>query len=204
MYLRFLAVLSLCLTAACASSPYEAGKSAADVPSKIDVIKLDKVASFNGGFDSDVDKSIDPNPSQNDSEVMSAVKAAVISQFENYGMHIVEDGTRPPDVRVRLYVSYQPELGLLVHRSVIVGIRVLDTDGTPLLRMGAAQAMSLGLIGSLIVSRDDFVTAVARDAVIGTVGELQKGTKEPAGKPADPAVAVQPSPGTNPPGAPVS
>jgi hypothetical protein len=102
MHLRFLAVLSLSLTAACASSPYEAGKSAADVPAKIDVIKLDQVASHSGGFGPDVDNSVDPHPSQNDSEVMSVVKAAVVSQFENFGMHIVEDGTRSPDLRVRL------------------------------------------------------------------------------------------------------
>lgn len=204
MYLRFLAVLSLCLTAACASSPYETGKSAADVPSKIEVVKLDTVASFNGGFGSDVDNSIDPHPSQNDSEVLTVVKAAVVSQFENFGMHIVEDGTRSPDVLVRLYVSYQPELGLFIHRSVVVGIRVLDTDGAPLLRKGAAKVMSGGLIGSLLVARDDFVAEVGRNAVIGTVKELEKGTKQAVGKSADPAVAAQPSPGTNAPGTPVS
>lgn len=200
MYLKFLALLSLCLTAACASSPYEVGKSAADVPAKIDVIKLDKVSSYNGAFDADVDKTIDPTPSENDTEVMSAVKAAVIAQFENFGMHIVEDGQRPPDVHVRLYVSYQPELGLFIHRAVVVGIRVLDTDDTPLMRKAAGRVMSGGLIGSMLVARDDFAANVARKVVIDTVGELQKGTKPAIDKPAAPAVAMQP----NAPGTPVS
>jgi hypothetical protein len=98
-------------------------------------------------------------------------------------------------------VSYQPELGLFVHRAVVVGIRVLDTDGTPLLRKGAAKAMSSGLIGSMLIGRDDFVAEVARDAVIGTVEELQKGTKQALGTAADPVAVPQPSAGTNPPGA---
>lgn len=171
------------LLGACAArSPYEAGKSAADVPARIDVIKLDKFAPLElwtrGG---DLEARVDGKPSDNEREVMAVAKQAVVAQFENFGMHVVEDDSRAADVRIRVYVSYVPEAGLLVHRAVRVTIRVFDTDGTPIVMLGAARLNRNGIIDALFTSRDAMVADVARQAVQNTVKELEMGTKKAPG-----------------------
>jgi hypothetical protein len=121
-----------------------------------------------------------------------------VSQFENFGIRVAEGGTRSPDLCIRVYVSYQPEWGLLVHRSVAIGVRVLDTNGTPLLRELATRTMSSGLIGEMFISRDEFLTSAARKAVTSTMQELERGTKRAVGMRASPATATQPSAGPLP------
>lgn len=188
MHLRILCMAMGMLVAGCAApSPYEPGKSTADIPAQIDVIKLDQVADINGwSSDPDWDKRIDPAPSDNDREVMALAKNAVVAQFENFGMHIVEDDSRAPDLKIKLYVAYQPEV-LIAHRGVIVFIRVFDTEGSPILKMAKARMVTGGFIDGLVISvltsRDGMVTDAARDAVQATVAELQKGTKPLARQP---------------------
>jgi len=176
---RIFCVAALLLTAACATpSPYEPGKSAADIPARIDVIRLEKLADLDvWKSGSDPEKRIDLAPSDNDREVLAVAKRAVVAQFENFGMHIVEDCSRKPDLRIYVYVGYTPEMGLLVHRAVSVGVFVRDQDDTPILKEWAGRLNGNGVIDAIFTSRDTMVAGVAQQAVQATVKELQKGTK---------------------------
>ena len=179
------AALSLLLSA-CAGppSPYAPGRSAADIPSRIDIIRLDSANTLKmwhgGGEFAD---RVDAAPSRNNLEVTNVAKAAAMGQFENFGIHVVEDGSRAPDLRLALYVGYIPEAGLFVHRAVVVGVYVLDPDDNLILKETAAALNQNGVINAILESRDAMVTRVARDAVQTTFRELGKGTKTPAAHP---------------------
>ena len=152
---------------------------------------------------SDPEKRIDAAPSENDLEVLKVAERALIAQFENFGMHVVEDNSRKPDLRLYVYVGYTPEMGLFVHRSVSVGVFVHDADDTPILKEWANHINGGGIIEAAFTSRDGTVAAAAQQAVQATVKELQKGTKTataptpsaqtPAPPPSAPAAAAAPS-----------
>lgn len=177
----FLALLSAC---AGPPSPYFTGHSAADVPSRIDVIKLDPVntvSMWRGGDDLPVRR--DYSPSSTTLEVANVAKTAAIAQFENFGIHVIEDDSRKPDMRVALYVGYVPETGILVHRTVFVGVYVLDPGGDPVLKEMDQAFNANGVLNAILESRDAMVTRVARGVVQTTFKELGKGTKSPASHP---------------------
>ena len=189
MTYRFLAIAVALLLAGCQSSPYQTGKTAADVPAKIDTVELTGITylvndakpiraddDLTGQAGGAVDNRPQREPSDSERAVSEAVKAAIIDQFENFGMHVVEDGSRKPDLKVGLTLAYTPELGLLIHRSISVTLTAMTPEGQPLLSFTQA-AMSTGLLGSLIVSRDDMAQKVARILIVKTVQELQRGTK---------------------------
>jgi uncharacterized lipoprotein YajG len=189
MTFRVLVVAAALLLAGCQSSPYQTGKTAADVPAKIDTVALTGITylvndakpiraddDLTGQAGEAVDSRPRREPSESERAVSGAVKAAVIDQFENFGMHVVEDDSRKPDLKVGLTLAYTPELGLLIHRSISVTLTAMTPDGQPLLSFTQA-AMSSGLLGSLVVSRDDLVQSVARALIVKTVQELQRGTK---------------------------
>lgn len=181
----FAVTLALFLSA-CASppSPYAPGRSAADVPSRIDVVRLDSANTlkmWHGG--GEFPDRVDSAPSQNNAEVTNVAKTAAISQFENFGVHVIEDGSRAPDLRLALYVGYIPEAGLFVHRAVVVGVYVLDPEDNLILKETAAAINQNGVINAILESRDAMVTRVAREAVQTTFRELGKGTKTPAEHP---------------------
>ncbi len=187
MKLSVAGVIAALAVAGCVTWPhYEPGKSAVDIPANIKVIRLDKAASVTTTLLlDDLDKEVDPAPSQNDREVLAVAKAAVIAEFENSGMHIVEEDSRAPALRINVYVGYQAENGLS-RRAVMVMIQVLDAHQTPILKGGSQRitqgGMVPGLISAALEARDTMVTSVARKAVQDTVVELQKGTK-PVAKP---------------------
>jgi hypothetical protein len=179
---RLLYLAAVLATAACADkSPYAPGRSAADIPATIDVIRMEKLADLGvWNNDEDPEKNLDPAPSENDREVMAVAKAAIVAQFENFGMHIVEDDSRKPDLAIRVYVSYIPELGLFVHRTVTVRILVRDTDGNLIFKEFAGHVNATGVLDAMFTSRDGLVAQISRDIVQTTVKELQKGTKRPS------------------------
>jgi len=120
----------------------------------------------------------------------------MIAQFENFGMHIVEDNSRKPDMRLYAYVGYIPEWGLFVHRTVSVGLFMRDRDETLILHVWQGHVNINGLLDAAFTSRDDMVTGVARQAVQTIVKELQKGTKgasAPAAEPKAPTATAAPT-----------
>jgi hypothetical protein len=123
---------------------------------------------------------VDPAPSQNNSEVTNIAKTAALGQFENFGIHVIEDGSRTPDLRLALYVGYVPETGFFVHRTVVVGVYILDADDNLILKESAMAFNQNGVINAILESRDAMVTRVAREAVQATFHELSKGTKTSA------------------------
>lgn len=177
---RLVIALALALTcSACANSPYVPGRSEADIPVRVDVVKLNDPAMMKvmtSVMADDPDKNIDKTPSENDQEVLALVKSAVTSQFENFGMHVVDGGDRKSDLMVRAYVSYVPE-SWLIGRSVGVAIHVDDAAAKPILRVTAMRANTVGLVGVLLMSRDGMVTDASREAVKKAVDEIRKGTK---------------------------
>lgn|SRR5208282_2574534 len=193
-------LVALPLLAACApKSPYEPGKSAADIPEKIDVIKFDKFAAIDlWKSGDDWEQRIDAAPSTNDQEVMAVAKASVIAQFENFGMHIVEDDSRKPDLKIHVFVGYQPELGYYVHRQFAIGIQVLDADDSKILHEAAGHYNAHGLLDAIFQSRDGMIGDVSRQVVLQTAAELQKGTKATS----EPEPVLQPPPTASPPTAP--
>jgi hypothetical protein len=176
------------LLSACAStSPYEAGKTSADVAAHVDVINLKKVYLYGGEADDPQAKSgphqkPDPleetDPSTNDQEVLAVAKTNIVSQLTNLGYSIVDGDKADADIRMSFAVSYIPERVLFVHRAVGVLGLVYAPDGHLLFRLGAGKASAGGAFGSMVQSRDELVSACAREAVVNVVTEMRKGTLE--------------------------
>lgn len=189
-------VLALLLLSACAQSPYFPGKSASDVPSHVDVVYLKSVYITTWGGESTKDPLSEPNrdmaPSDNDKEVLALAKANILSQMQNFGYTVIEDQSKPAEVAMGFYVSYQPERWPLIDRAVNISGKLYALDGTPLLKMNAGRINSVGLIGALVgPSRDDMVSEAAREVAVKVVTEMRKGTRD--GKPAQIPVAQAPA-----------
>ena len=187
MFKYCIPVLSLLLLSACAQNPYFPGKTASDVPSHVDVVYLKDVYITTYGGESTKDPMSEPNrdmtPSDNDKEVLALAKASILSQMQNFGYVVTEDQSKPADVAMGFYVSYQPERWPLIDRAVGINSKLYAIDGTPLFKMYAGRMNSVGLIGALAgPSRDDMVSEAAREAAVKVVTEMRKGTKD--GKPA--------------------
>ena len=184
---RFLMAAGLIVGLAACASPYEEGKSPADVPAHIDVVNL-KAVSMTPLDPKDLhlaanefrDKQQqDAALSQNDQEVLSLAKANIVSQLTNFGYKVVEGDEAKSDIWMTYTVHYQPEI-LLVNRSVLIEGRVYDTTGGPVFRLFQRNRPAVGgLLGVLLEpSRDEMVSTTARDSVVKLVEEVRKGTKE--------------------------
>ena len=172
--------------AACASappSPYEKGKSSADVPARIHAIKLKPLVMSNQG-----NNQPPRDLSTNDQEVLALAKANIVSQFTNFGYKIIEGDRNKGDISVAFVIDYQPDYVLVSRQAKINGM-VYDTDGSALFHAEAAAQNNGGgsLLGAVVASamgsRDEMVSAVARDVTINIVNELQKGTKNASPSP---------------------
>jgi len=170
---------------ACASSPYDTGRTSADVPSHVDVINLKKIFLYGGEApdplkDSGPHQKPDPleekDPSTNDVEVLAVAKANIVSQLTNLGYTIVEGDTTESDVKMSFAVSYMPERVLFVHRQVGVQGLVYSPNGNLLFRLGAGKVSAAGAFTSMVQSRDELVSECAREAVVNVINELRKGT----------------------------
>jgi hypothetical protein len=179
-----LALVTL-LLAACASSPYEQGKSVADIPSHIDVINLKRVFLYGGEADDPLkdagphnkpDPLEEKDPSTNDQEVLAIAKTNILSQLTNLGYTVVEDDKTKGDVAMSFAVSYMPERVLFVHRQVGVQGMVYDPNGNLLFRLGQGKASAGGAFGSMVQTRDELVSDCTREAVVKVVTEMRKGT----------------------------
>lgn len=199
--------LVILLLSACASqpSPYESGKSLADVPAHVDVINLKKVFLYGGEADDPLKDSgphqrPDPleeeDPSSNDQEVLAAAKVSIVNQLTNLGYSIVEDDKADADIRMSFAVSYIPERILFVHRQVGVQGLVYNQDNHLLFKLHTNKASTAGAFGSMVQSRDELVSDCAREAVVKVVTEMRKGILEnnPVAKKKAPSTAQnQPS-----------
>ena len=185
-----LILLTLAVVGCADSSPYKEGRSPADIPAHINVVNLKKVYMIEeGGMDqvslgASGDAEDTPpaaNPSQNDQEVTALAKANIISQLTNFGYRIVEGDNVPSDIAMKYFVNYQPERWPLVGRWVSIVGHISAPDGKSLLTVKTIRANQVGLIGAAVgPSRDDMVAAAAREAVVKTVTEIRKGTKDNA------------------------
>lgn len=178
--------LAVGLSACAAPSPYFEGKSAADVPAQVDVIRLKGVEMIdNGGWSLYDDKGefkIAKNLSQNDQEVQSIIKRSILNQLNNYGYKVVEDDKTKSDVQMQFFVNYIPEYGIIVNRTVGIFGFLHDQNDQRIFRHLAGDVNTNGLLGALLTSRDDVVSAAAQKVTVQMVTEMQKGTK---GKPAE-------------------
>ncbi len=179
--------LTAILLSACATSPYEAGISSADVPAHVDVINLKKVFLYDGEAedplkDSGPHQKPDPleekDPSSNDLEVLAVAKANILSQLTNLGYSIIEDEKADADIKMSYAVSYIPERVLFVHRQVMVQALAYSPNGGLLFRLGSGKASAAGALGSMVQSRDELVSECAREAVVNAIQEMRKGMKE--------------------------
>jgi hypothetical protein len=126
---RTLTLMMALLLGGCTSISYEAGREVSDVPAGIDTIRLDEVAPVGVLFVGKAEENIDTTPSENDVEVLAAVRAALVKDFAAAGIAVVEGNDRPAPVSMRVYVSYQPERWPLVLRNVTVYLHLFDQDG---------------------------------------------------------------------------
>lgn len=182
-------VLTAFLLSACAfpPSPYESGKTTADVAAHINVISIKKIFLYGGEAD-DPSKDSGPHqkpdlleekdPSSNDQEVLAIAKTSIVNQLTNLGYSIVEDDKADADIRMSFAVSYIPERVFFVHRQVGVQGLVYNLDNSLIFKLGAGEASSAGAFGSMVQSRDELVSDCARKAVINVVTEMRKGTSE--------------------------
>jgi hypothetical protein len=195
---RTLTLMMALLLGGCTSISYEAGREVSDVPAGIDTIRLDEVAPVGVLFVGKAEENIDTTPSENDVEVLAAVRAALVKDFAAAGIAVVEGNDRPAPVSMRVYVSYQPERWPLVLRNVTVYLHLFDQDGWLLFRADHGRG-SVTVAQSMVQTRDEFVGGAMEVVVEDTVAELRKGMKRVvltarAAPPPAPAVTAAPSP----------
>jgi len=179
--LRALVFVGLAALSACAiPSPYDGGRSPADLPVQVNVIKLENIVLGNTQASaSDVRnpehlaKLVNSNPNENSREVLSLAKQTIISQFGRFGIRVIEDDSQKPDLLIRVMIHYQPEIWL-VGRNMSIRIYVYTTDGSPLLHEDAFYFNSHGLMGATLESRDYVVSSTAREAASEVDEELAK------------------------------
>jgi hypothetical protein len=175
---RFVALGLVVLLAACAG--HKMRPDTAAIPTRIDVVKLERVASlgYTMSVPKDLEEAVEPQPSESDWAMVMAAKAAAIDQFENFGIHVVEDDSRRPDLRAKLWVQYLPHA--VTSPGIWIYITVRGEDDNMLVREGASRRFGDNslLAALLLPSRVERVQEVARRAVQRTVAVLQRGTRE--------------------------
>ncbi|HEU5048154.1 MAG TPA: hypothetical protein VFT64_09970 [Rickettsiales bacterium] len=171
---KILPVLGLMLLAGCVS-PYEEGKSAADVPANIDAIYLQKVYIAAPFTKPGVDPVADDKPSKSSQEMLSVAKPSMVSQLTNFGYKVVEDSHEKADIAMKCGVYYAA-VWPLANDALYTWCRVYDVGGTPLLKFlayderGVIQ-FALGPTTTAVAAKE------ARETIIKVVKELRKGTK---------------------------
>ena len=183
--LAYIARLGVLLAlAACASSPYEEGKSFADVVTNVNVIRLNDVYMATHSTAANGEPEREEDPSTNDQEALHATKMNVVSQLSNFGYTVTEEPHAPADIGMSFFIRYQPERWPLVSRSATVIGRVYDVKGASLFHMEENRNNETGnLLGNLLTavggtSRDEMIADATRSVVIKIVNEMRKGTKE--------------------------
>jgi hypothetical protein len=173
----FIGVIMLLTASACTPiSPYAKGKSAADIPAKIETINV--LVANGDGIDKNGNPKIDLTASPNDKEAAAVARKAVLNQINSYGYRVIEDPKAPADVTLGFFLYYIPERWPLIDRVVSVSGIIYDEDRNVMFKTGASDQNTTGLIGAIVgPSRDEMVASVARAVTVTVVKELQKGTK---------------------------
>jgi hypothetical protein len=176
---RICLLIALATLAGCAVSPYDEGKSVADVPANVHAICLKQFYVTSGAPYVDGEPPGDPSPSESNLEVLSIAKGDVIADLTAAGYKLVDDPHGSCDLRLKVSTYYQPERWPVIQRSIFVIMIVYGSDDVRLFRAAGVRFNNFGLIGAVAgPSRDDMVSATARDAVDNLLAELHKGTKK--------------------------
>lgn len=187
MQLRFAGLACVLLLAGC--SGYAPGRSAADFPTEVKTIKLERLAALAPAnrrsapnnaaavqaASDEFGRSADPSPDVGTREVLDVFKTAMVEEFQHQGIRVLDDDAATPDLKIRVMVDYTPEFGYLVHRSIVVDMYIASRDDMVLRREHYSDANILfGAISSIVQSRDDMTRVAARNVVNQAVTELRK------------------------------
>ena len=161
------------MLAGCAS-PYEKGKSAADVPANIDAIYLQQVYVADLTINKP-DLAAETTPSKDSLEMLNVVKPSVVNQLTNFGYKIVEDSHEKADIAMKCGVRYHGYWPLSAD-LMYTWCKVYDLSGAPIFQFFAVDQR--GLIDyALGPTISTLAAKEARDTVIKVVNEMRKGTK---------------------------
>lgn len=184
MYLPVVAIALFLLLSACGGPSYAPGRSAKDIPARIDRIMLERIAPVTILI-GDPETHIDDSPTDTDREVLDFVEKATIDEFALYGVRIVEDDTSTPDLKIRIYVDYFPGRWPLTDRHVLLLVRVFNVGGDVIFERFLSGTNTVGgVIGALGDSREDMVTRTARRLVQATMADLRPAVRAAAAAPA--------------------
>ena len=158
-------IISGALTGCALSLPatYAPGMSRSTFPVVVDratVGTLYSLHSFSGFMD-DIENHVDPNPTENEKEVMIIVRGLFTKQLTRDGI-ITDIDTSIDAPLINLYVEYEPDLGLK-NRQIWIHAVVCKADGTRVFKIANRERQHGGIFGSILNSRDGLLEEASAD-----------------------------------------